>query len=135
MEPRVRIQTIVPVVQKPSLESKEVTVKLRQSLVSIMKSILGNTNTYRTKYWLGYPLGAFHNDRVCLAMIDKLIKFFQITVFAESGTFSGATTRFMAFKYPKMTIHSSEVNERFYKDSLRRLQDYKNVHLHLGSSE
>lgn len=110
-------------------------MNFREFLISVMRSTLGESNTYQIKYRLRFPMGAFNSDHIRLLMVDQLIKSFQVTGFAETGTFYGNTTRLMAVKYPKIPIHSVEVNEDYYNDCFRRLQVYKNLHLHLGSSE
>ena len=108
-------------------------MNFREFLISAMRNTLGDSNTYQIKYWLGYPMGAFNSDAIRLTMIDQLIQSFQITGFAETGTFYGNTTRLMAIKYPKMAIHSVEVNQDYYNDCFRRLQVYKNTFTYISA--
>jgi hypothetical protein len=100
-----------------------------------VRALLGDKRTYRLKRYLGYPPNAFHNDELAIRLVDLIIKNFNPTSFAETGLFQGATTRFVAHQYPKLSIHSFEVNEEFYNSGRETLRCYPNIQLHLGSSD
>lgn len=53
----------------------------------------------------------------------------------ETGTNTGDTTEFLAKQYPNKKIISCEVNKKYMDIAVKRLSKYKNVTLHLESSE
>jgi hypothetical protein len=65
--------------------------------------------------------------------IQTLKNEYQIDVAIETGTYFGNTTRFLSSCFDE--VHTIEISNEFYQKSAESLQDCKNVHCHLGSSE
>ena len=69
------------------------------------------------------------------SFIDKIITFFKITSFIETGTFLGATSSNMAKIYPDLPIFTCEINKIHYQIAKEELKQYKNVQILKNSSE
>jgi hypothetical protein len=99
------------------------------------RKVLGDKRMYGLRRRLNYPADAFHNDAITLKAVDVVLKSIKPSAFGETGLFQGDTTRYMAYEYPDLSIHSFEINEEFYNSCKVKLKDYPHVHLHLGSSD
>jgi len=77
----------------------------------------------------------FNSDRYAAEDIVKLKNFFDIDVMIETGTFYGATTRYLSTIAKE--VHSIEIVANTYdhaKNAMEKEGKFNNVKLHLGNS-
>ena len=84
---------------------------------------------------IGLPLVAFHNDVIFQNTIKEIILSFPISSFIETGTYSGGSTGYIARLKRDIPIFGCEINEKFFKQSKKRLKEFKNVKIIKHSSQ
>jgi hypothetical protein len=77
--------------------------------------------------------GPFNGQQGRQAIFHALSAAIPFTCLAETGTFRGSTTEFLA-KNTRVPIHSVEARRRFYHYARLRTRSYPNVSLHMGDS-
>lgn len=65
-------------------------------------------------------------------LLEYLKKKFKLSVFIETGTFLGDTTRKASYIFDK--VHSIELSKKLFENASYNLSDLKNVHLYHGDS-
>lgn len=85
--------------------------------------------------WVKYdyePL-AFNNAPEIGAVLQSLCREHSIYTVIETGTFTGSTTRYFGETFHR--VHTIEILDDLYTQSVERLSDFSNVVCHRGSSE
>ncbi len=77
----------------------------------------------------------FQGDVKLSYLIDRIIKFFNISSFIETGTHLGGTSSVMAILHPNLQIFTCEINRNFYKIAKEGLKKYKNVYIENKNSK
>jgi len=80
-------------------------------------------------------MSGFHGNRVHHRMVDGLIKQCGVTSFVETGTHYGATTKHVAGRHPDLPVFTCEINDEYFRESAKRLKEYRNVTVSQESSE
>ena len=76
---------------------------------------------------------SFNQD---ITVFNEVIGFkdkFKINCIVETGTYTGTTTKVLAENFND--VHSIEINVHLHNNVKNNLNNYKNLHLHLGSSQ
>jgi hypothetical protein len=81
----------------------------------------------------GFGGGAFNGQCFRQLIFVDLVRTCQFEAIAETGTFVGGTTLFIAHNC-KVPIYSCEINHRSFQIAKRRLKPYPNIHLTNGDS-
>ena len=108
-----------------------------------LKSVLRRTPSLVTFYRLlkvrDYPLNrdnkAFHGDRILQNLICEIISCLPVTSFVETGTYYGDSTAYVAGRWRKIKVFTSEINNSFVLISRFRLRNFNNVEIFMLSSE
>jgi predicted O-methyltransferase YrrM len=76
----------------------------------------------------------FHSDKIFQSLVKEIVLSLPITSFIETGTYLGASTKYVASIKPDLPIFSCEIQKKFFIVSKIRLRKFKNIRLYLGSS-
>ena len=71
----------------------------------------------------------FNGDPITQKIVQRIISFFEVTSFFETGTWHGDTSGFVAKNNRKLPVYSCEINGNFYEYSKERLRKLKNAHV------
>lgn len=105
---------------------------------SLLKTLLGDRVLGQIDYIFDRPgrdpwNGAFNGQTVRQQIFLDLVKRFQFQAIAETGTFLGVTTLFLA--RTKLPVYTVEANPRFHAFAQMRFRAYRNqIHLYGGDS-
>lgn len=80
-------------------------------------------------------MSGFHGNRVHHQIVDGLIRECGVTSFVETGTHYGATTKHVAQRHPELPVFSCEINDEYFRESVKRLAVFQNVRVSQESSE
>lgn len=72
-------------------------------------------------------------DKIAVEQTLKLRDKFQIKTYLETGTFRGLNIKFWSYYFDE--VFGCELNEEYYKISIDRIRDRKNIRLYNVSSE
>jgi len=75
-----------------------------------------------------------HGDPVLQELVDEIISGCEISLFVETGTFVGDTTKYVASRHPEIRVLTCEVNPRWLKLARRFCRGIDNIEFHLGQS-
>jgi predicted O-methyltransferase YrrM len=76
---------------------------------------------------------AFNEAMEIAPVINHLKKNYNIDIAVETGTRFGETTALLGTLFDH--VHSIEINKKAYRIARKKLRDYSNIRLHLGSSD
>ncbi len=107
------------------------------SFVNRLRQSEGLAVVYRrvcnARYGRGW--GGFHRDPIYRKLIEELIESLQPTAFVETGTYRGYSTEFVASRFPKLPIYTTEIVEDRYQLTKKQLNRYSNITAELGNSD
>jgi hypothetical protein len=75
-----------------------------------------------------------HGDPVLQDIVDRLIQDCRISLFVETGTFVGDTSKYIALKHPDVLVLSCELNPRWLRMAKRFCEGIANIRFFQGQS-
>jgi hypothetical protein len=75
-----------------------------------------------------------HGDPVLQGLVDEIIRECDISLFVETGTFVGDTSKFVALRHPDLMVLTCEANPRWLKLAQRFCQGIDNIQFYRGQS-
>jgi len=75
-----------------------------------------------------------HGDTALRQVVDGIVQQCDISLFVETGTFVGDTSKFVALTHPKLKVLTCEVNPRWLKLAQRFCEGVDNIEFHAGQS-
>ena len=77
-------------------------------------------------------INAINGDKIARNKFQQLIEQHKIKTVIETGTYHGVTTEWLASIVD--TVHTIELDPRYYETAKLKLEDLANVSMHFGSS-
>jgi len=75
-----------------------------------------------------------HGDPILQSLVDEIIERCEISLFVETGTFVGDTSRFVASRHPDLKVLTCEVNPRWLKLAQQFCHGIDNIEFFSGQS-
>lgn len=73
---------------------------------------------------------AFHGDPFYQKIVSTLLETYKATSFVETGTYLGHSSEFIAKRFPKLPVYTTEVNQGFFDIATNRLKKYDSVSMY-----
>ena len=83
---------------------------------------------------LGKWYEPLHGDTVLQTLVDEIIQGCGISLFVETGTFVGDTSKYIALRHPNLKVLTCEINHRWLKLAKRFCQGIDNIEFFEGQS-
>lgn len=96
--------------------------------------IRGTMEYYLFPYFSDTWGGPFNGQCIRQTIFHDLLRECHFDAIAETGTYRGTTTSFMAFNAPDLVVHTSEADRLVYGYAVRRLRMHRNVRFTLADS-
>lgn len=107
---------VLPTLEKIITQSKEI--------VDYNSNVLNDFYEHKEKYI------CFHGDELLINFIKSIINNDNITDFIETGSYRGASIRYIAEKYPKMNVISCEIDKVSYDKSCENTKEFNNLKIY-----